>query len=72
MRNICQRSREQDSREEFKTNLQSSCSDIITNLSNIGGLKQGLTLTNSEIQNFDELSGYSEQKSQFSNLAIYT
>jgi hypothetical protein len=48
MRKVGQGSREQDLQGEFKTNLQSSCLDIVMNLSNIGGLQLGLTLTGSE------------------------
>jgi hypothetical protein len=41
IRNIRQGSREQDLQGKFKTNKRRSCSDIVTNLSNIGGLKPG-------------------------------
>jgi hypothetical protein len=52
MRNVGQWSREQDLQGEFRTNLQRSCSDIVTNLSNIVGLNLGLTLKGSEQTKF--------------------
>jgi hypothetical protein len=38
MRNVGQGSRQQDLQGEFKVNLQSSCSDIVVNFSNVKGL----------------------------------
>jgi hypothetical protein len=52
MRNVGHGSRKQDLHGEFKTNLRSSSSDIVRNLSNIGGLKPGLKLTGSEQTKF--------------------
>jgi hypothetical protein len=57
MRNIGQVSRQQDLQGEFKTNLHSSCSDIVVNFSYVKGLLLGLTLTGSE-KSFDVLSGF--------------
>jgi hypothetical protein len=63
MRNVGQGSRQQDLQGEFKTNLRRSCSDIVVNFSYVKGLLLGLTFTDQKKQSFDELSGFSEQKS---------
>jgi hypothetical protein len=52
MRTVGQGSREQKLHGEFKTNLGSTCLDIVRNLSNIGVLKPGLKLTGSEQAKF--------------------
>jgi hypothetical protein len=52
MRNVGHGSRQQDLQGEFKTKLQSSCSDIVVNFAYVKGLLLGLTLTGSEKNKF--------------------